>query len=184
MAKYLPKLHLACAADDSLSIPMQHIFIKDNIAYATNAHLVCAVNLKFHSDLEVSVLEKLNGKYVHKNTWKKISDAIQLTVEDDEIVYLDGSIKAKFTYEDECKFPDVITILKDTIEQAEEQTSHFGFTPKVIDTIVKVFDNNEIYFVKKKNNFMCYPSVGSYQYALVVPLSIQEEGFKFDFNIN
>jgi len=182
-SKYLPKLHLACAADDSLSIPLQYIHIKDDIGYATDGHLAVAVNLKFHSGLQPNVLEKLNGKYVHKNTWKKISDAVELTIENDEIVYVDGSIKAKFQYEDKVKYPDVMSLLQETIEQAPEETSLFGFTPKIMNIVVNVFDNDQIYFIKKKNNFLAYPSVGSYQYALIVPLQISDGGFEFDFNI-
>jgi hypothetical protein len=116
--------------------------------------------------------------------WKKLIDAVELTVEKDEIVYVDGSIKAKFQYEDNVKYPDVMRLMQETIEQAPDETSLFGFTPKILNIVVNIFDNDQVYFIKKKTNFLVYPSVGSYQYALIVPLMMPDGGFQFDFNIN
>ena len=181
--KYLPKLHLACS-DDDIRPALEFISIIDNVGYATEGHLVIAINLKYCSGMTEDVLEKLNGKFVHRNTWKKIIDAVELTIENDEIVYVDGSIKAKFLYETDVKFPDVISLLNETIQKPETETSHFGFSLKLINILVNVFNSNEIYFLKKGQNFLAYPSVGSYQYAMICPIMIVEGGFEFDFNIN
>lgn len=181
--KIIPPVHLACS-DDDLRIAMQYVMIKDNVAYATNANIAVAVNLVHHSELSDDVIKELNGKYVHKDTWKRVMDAEFIFIEGDEILYSKGMTKARFEISTDINFPDVVSVLKEAIAKNEVQMCKVSFNPLLVDTIRKVFAYTEMNFILKGSHILCYPCIGSYQYGLIMPIIHSELTEHFEFDIN
>lgn len=180
--KIIPPIHLACS-DDDLRIAMQYIKIADGIAYATEGHMVVLVNLQHHSDLTEDVINALDGKYVHRDTWKKVMDATDISIVNDEIVYTYGLTKAKFEIASDINFPDVMTVVKPALKANNANKHTVSFQPKFTEILNKIFNSGQLNFLFKDNGpVLVYPCVGAYQYAMLMPI-VTTEPYEFDFNI-
>lgn len=181
--KIIPPIHLACA-DDENRIAQQYIKIEKGIAYATNAHILVLVNLHHHSDLADEVIEALDGKYVHMETWRKIMDAELIMLENNEIIYMHGLTKAKFEIAEDINFPDVKAVLNPVLNSENKDVSRIAFRPKLSDICNKIFNSGELHFLFKthSNAILAYPCVGSYQYAMIMPV-VENEPYEFEFDI-
>lgn len=182
--KIIPPIHLACSVDDN-RISQQYIKIEKGIAYATEGHIMVLVNLKHHSDLAEEVINALDGKYVHMDTWKKIMDAELITLEDNEIVYLYGLTKAKFEIAEDINFPNVKDVLNPILNSDNKSTDRIAFRPKFTDVFNKIFNSGELHFIFKEhsNAILVYPCVGAYQYGLIMPIA-ENEPYEFEFDIS
>lgn len=181
--KVLPPIHLACT-DDELRIAMQYVKIKDGIAYATNTHLLACINLKHHSELSEDVIKELDGKYVHAETWASVMDADMIFIEGNEILYSKGLIKARFEISDDINFPDIEIFIKESMNPEIVQLSKVSFNPLYVELLRKVFKHTEMTMLFKGGRLLCYPCVGSYQYAILMPIQSNEVTDEFEFDIS
>lgn len=186
MSEKLPSLHLACS-NDSLRPALQYISIQDGIAYATDAHLIVVVNLKRHSPLADEVVDALDGKFIHAETWEKIHDADIITCEQNILIYQKGDVKARFEISEDIEFPEVHKVLTEAIQSPLSNTQRISFNPELIGVIAKIFGSKRAIKVQFRNegrSIILFPNDVSKQYAVLVPLMEQAEmPFDFDFNI-
>src|ERR1700739_1160684 len=95
--EFLKPIHLACSNDDLRPV-LSLIEIKDNIATATNAHIMIRVNLAKTTELTEDTLKILNGKYIHKNVWKEIWRCDKLEFTETNIICHKQDVKYTFDY--------------------------------------------------------------------------------------
>lgn len=181
--KIIPPIHLACT-DDVNRIAQQYIKIEKGIAYATDGCIAVLVNLKHHSDLADDVVDALDGKYVHMDTWKKIADAELIMVENNEIVYTYGLTKAKFETSEDINFPDIKKVLKPILKSDKISTTNIAVRARYIEILNKIFGSGEVHLLFKQhsNAVLVYPCIGSYQYGLIMPI-VETEAYEFEFDI-
>lgn len=102
----LPQLHHACAKDP-MRPALEHIMIKDGYAYATNAHILVKAKLSEFTERE-EILELIEGKYIHRDTWKQIYNKACL-VKDEKLFCIDHGMFVEF--KDVEKFPNVDAVI-------------------------------------------------------------------------
>ena len=97
MEQQLKPIHLICT-EDEMRPNMALIQIKNNVAYATNGHVLVKIDLQATSNLQKETLDIINGKYIHKEVWKEIWKCDVLEFEEDKIVCHKDGIKKIFEY--------------------------------------------------------------------------------------
>jgi len=100
-------LHLACA-DDTLRANMCCVCFENGWAYASNGHILVKQNLDLHSIINP---EKLDGKAIHKDSFKQILQFHTVVVNDDSVLCLAEGRKAEFKFSDITKFPDYNAVI-------------------------------------------------------------------------
>lgn len=182
--KTLPSLHLA-AGEDELRPVLQHIEIIDGIATATNAHIVCRLNLSAYSSLPDEVIKSLNGKLIHRDIWKVVQDADLIDVQDNILHYEKGGIVADFNIECSLKFPDYTAIINSVANSLFHKKSFIAFDPSLIIIAKKIFPSENLIMRFYENNEMMvlFPSGDAKGFIGVMPMHITEEEAVIDFSL-
>jgi hypothetical protein len=182
--KTLPPLHLACS-DDELRPALQHIEIVDGIATATNAHIICRLNLSNYSELPDEVIRSLSGKMIHRDIWEAIQDAILIEVEGDTLHYEKGGIKADFDISCELKYPDHKSIIDAVANSIFDKKSFVCFNPEWIKIANKIFPSESLICRFYDNNEMMvfFPSGDAKGFIGIMPMKITEQEAVIDFSL-
>ena len=172
--KLLP-LHLACGFDETNPNTML-IGIKKNIATASNGTLLVKLDLTQTSHLGTEDLALLDGKFIHRETWKDIHKCDELTINEKSIDCEKNGIKKTFYYEKsngEFWENDVVQEVKD---MGEEKKRIICYSPSQIDTIHKIFqvDMLNFSFSAKNRGTVIFPSSDSGMFAILMPLEQTE----------
>lgn len=174
---FISKLHLA-ASDDDMRPVMNCIHFIGNYAYVSNSFIVIKQNLEYSGVLEY---ENLNGKSIHKDSFKEILgyQIAKATEEGIECVDKEGR-KAFFDYQDHGdKTPDF-----DSVFQSHEvkSTEVVGFSPNYLKVICDAMYGAKDYGVKVLFNGVSkgmLVQVQEYeeQIAILMPMTINESLF-------
>ncbi len=182
--KTLPPLHLACS-DDDLRPALQHIEIVDGIATATNAHIVCRLNLAEYSLLPDECIRALNGKLIHKDIWDAVQDADLIEVNDDILHYEKGGVKADYDISCELKFPDLTGIINSVANSFFDKKSFIAFNPNLIVIAKKIFPSEHLImrFYEDHEMMVLFPSGDAKGFIGVMPMKITEQEATIDFSL-
>jgi hypothetical protein len=141
----LPPIHLAASTDD-LRPAMQHIMIKDGIAYASDAHILAIVSLSENSDLTQDQIEKLNGKVLHRDTWGQIYNGTIQDVTETGVVIKKNQFIAeyKFTNAADIRFPDYINTAKRFTTAKDDPISEVTYDPTLLNVVSKILETRTL----------------------------------------
>lgn len=141
----LPPIHLAASTDD-LRPAMQHIMIKDGIAYASDAHILAIVSLSDNSDLTQDQIEKLNGKVLHRDTWGQIYNGMIQDVTETGVVVKKNQFIAeyKFTNAADICFPDYIGTARKYTTSEDDPTSEVTYDPTFLYLVSKILETKTL----------------------------------------
>ena len=128
---FTSQLNLACSTDD-FRPEMQCVYFYNNYAYASDGHIMVRQSLDLHTILNP---ENLEGKSIHKDSFKQILSFKVAQAKEDCIVCNDGERKATFKYSNYGKAPAF-----DSAIPTGELIGplYFGINPKFITIAGKV----------------------------------------------
>lgn len=183
--KTLPPLHLA-AGEDELRPVLQHIEIIDGIATATNAMVVCRLNLKEYSNLPDDAIKALSGKLIHRDIWEAVQDADLIEIDGNNLHYEKGGIRADFDITCALKFPDYTSIINSVANSIFDKKSFIAFNPKLIQIAAKIFPSENLIMRFYHNNEMMvlFPSGDAKGFIGVMPMKITESEAVIDFSLS
>ncbi len=171
MRQFLKPLHLACGNDDANPSTML-IGVKGNHATAANGVLMVKLDLTKTSSLRQEDIEMLDGKYIHKETWKSIHKCDELTIEKNAIHCHANGAKKTFYFEKantELWDNDVVVTVKEEGQEAKRTICH---SAAQMDIISKVFQEDRLNqsFSPKRVGTVVYPDAPeSGMFAILKP---------------
>lgn len=187
--KTLPPMHLLCS-EDELRPNLCYVEILDGVATATNGMLIGKVNMAEYSKLDEVTIMRLSGKYIHRDVWKLIHDADEITaVEEDEskISYLKGGIEASIAIKDgsEIQFPNHHDLIKKIANAKYGHRSFIAFNPRWIEISRKLFgsENLIIRFYESEGLFVCFPGTDAKAFIGIMMQDFTAENATFDFMV-
>jgi len=133
---FTSQLHLACA-DDNLRPVMCCVCFKDGWAYASDGHILIKQSLELHSIINP---EKLEGKAIHKESFKQILAYNIAEVHDDYILCVDEGRKAEFLFSKVGDFPNYEAVIP---VGDLEGTTFIGINHKYVNIAGKVLHGSE-----------------------------------------
>lgn len=188
----LPPIHLACS-NNELQPAMTYVKIENGWATATDAHIAVQMELKSFSELRSEDIDRLNGKFIHKDIWKILMDAHFLTVSEFDsnlITYVKNGVRAVYDISCDVKFPNLKGVLKTALDKGYEPRQIFGIAPKYIPVIQKIFACSQLFFRSYKGGPM--PGYGPFvifapeienAYALLMAVEPRKDNAKLNFQI-
>jgi len=136
------KMNLACGSDDLRPI-MQHIYFDNGFMIATDAYIIIKAAVGKFSQFDQSEINILNGKFIHRNTFKKIMSCRSVSITEAGIV--DLATKDLYCFADpEVKFPNYEPIIPTT----NAPIKRIGLTPKIAAKIFTILSNTDADSVK------------------------------------
>lgn len=109
-------LHLACGLDDKRRTSLHYIMFKNGYAYATNSYILVRAWLPDVSNFEEDELAKLDGFYIHAQSFKAILKSKgEVIIEDGQIRVMGAEYDVVYPLHDKftnIKFPDVERVLQ------------------------------------------------------------------------
>jgi len=110
------KMHLACS-NDELRLVMNYIYFNDGFAYSSNGHILIKNKLSEITELiSDDQLELLNGKYIHKTSFRKILEYDTVKIIESGIECKSNSnfsiVEFKFEKDNTLKYPNAEVIFK------------------------------------------------------------------------
>lgn len=148
---FIPPIHHCCGNDPIRA--MHYIHIKNRHAFATDAHVL--VHFDIAQVFSESVCEKLEGKLIHKNTWRALCTmaskykvtGLVMAVDGETIVAKDFDFQGHRTFDLKTegldkKFPDCTKTWNEIIKASNESIEQFkyGLSPEVFGKIAKAID--------------------------------------------
>lgn len=170
----LPPLHLACSADE-LRPNLQLIKIKNNIATATNGHMIVKLDLSLVTMFDVSVLEMLNGKNIHKEVFKEIHKCDSVQFFEDQIDCWNNGIKKTFYYSNaDGELWDDNVIINEIKEAGEEPKRLMAYNPDYLNILQKIFKTKQLIFsfTAGKKGTLVFPEDGSGMFSVLMPIDV------------
>lgn len=150
---YLPPIHHCCGNDD-MRQAMNYVHIKNRRAFATDAYALVHFDIAQVFSEETCI--KLEGKLIHKNTWRALCTmaskfkvtGLMMAVDGDTILAKDFDFQGYRAFEmkteglDNLKFPKCTEVWNSAIETAVEKIEQFmfGMNPAVLGKIEKAID--------------------------------------------
>lgn len=171
MDQFLKPLHLACG-DDDLRPNIRLIEIKNNIASATEGHILVKLDLTQTSMLQPEQLKTLDGKYIDKEVWKEIYKCDLLEFDDAHIICHKNSIKKMFEYATpNGEFFNINKIIEQAADDGVEAKTLISYNSKFINILQKIFQNESLTFSFSKGNqgTFVYPYEHSGMFAILMP---------------
>lgn len=183
-SKYLPPLHLA-ASEDELRPAMCHVQIKGGIATATNGHVLAQLNLAAFSSLDENIIQRLNGFYIHADTWKLIHDAEEIEFEDGVLTYHKGGIMAEIKLSDSIEFPDYSDIVNKVANSKFDTRSFLALNPKHFELCKKLFNAETVVvrFYQGHEMMVFFPGQDAKGYIGIMPVAIDQQDAVIDFSL-
>ena len=174
MEQLLKPIHLACA-EDEMRPNFSLIQIIGGIATATNGHILVRIDLRQQDALTPELLDILEGKYIHKEVWKEIYKCDKLELDDDGIYCHKKGIVKTFDYSTpNGEFFDHDSVVKDIKKSAEEAKKQMCLNPKLIGTLQKIFQSEQLTFSFSQGNkgILVYPHYDCGMFAVLMPMTI------------
>lgn len=180
----LNPLHLACV-DDELRPNTRLIEIKNNVASATNGHVLVKIDLSLVSPFTPEQRKILNGKYIHMKVWEEMSSCDSLSLDEDEIVCNKDGINRIFEYSlAQGEFFKVDHVVDEIKRIGEEPKRIIKYNTKMIALISKIFKCDNLFFSFSKGNAgtIIYEYEDSGMFAVLMPTSIDGAPNRYFFN--
>lgn len=133
------KMNLVCGSDDLRPV-MQHVYFKDGKMLATDAHILIKANTQKFSDFDKSEIDMLEGKFIHKSTFKKILSCAMVIITENGIQDMSTKDVYAFAQTDD-KFPNIDS----AIPSEYKEISEIGIGPQTCLKIMKVLSTPDIY---------------------------------------
>jgi hypothetical protein len=182
MEQFMQPLHLACG-DDELRPNMMLIEIKNNIATATNGHLLVKIDLGIAANLNAEQVSALNNKYVHKEVWKEIHKCDSLEIKEEQIDCWKSGIKKTFYFSNaNGEFFDTNKLLSENADSVGSKEM-VAYNPKFITILQKIFQHESIVFSfadGEKGTFV-FPYEDSGMCGLLMPMMLTKERKRYIF---
>lgn len=176
MNQVLPPIHLACL-DDELRYNHSLIAIKNSVACATNGVILVKLNLKETATLlSQEDLINMEGKHIHMKTWAEIFKADRLEFHDTHIEFEGKGIKKTYYYETpQGQFFNLDSIIEDIREAGTEAKDLMAFSPKQIDILAKIFQDDVIHFSFSPGGkgTIAFPYEHSGMFAVIMPVATE-----------
>ena len=130
-----------CCSTDNLRPAMRCILFKDGFAYATDSYVIIKVPVDRISNLEKEQIDRLNGKRLHMEAYKKIINFPSANINENGITCICDDYTATFGfYDGDAKFPNVDYVFS-TIGKMEMVES-ISFNTRLIRKIESVFGSD------------------------------------------
>lgn len=171
MEQQLKPIHLICT-EDEMRPNMALIQIKNNVAYATNGHVLVKIDLQATSNLQKETLDIINGKYIHKEVWKEIWKCDVLEFEEDKIVCHKDGIKKIFEYAtSHGTFFEMDNIVLDVKANGKEAKESIIYSHNLITLLGKVFQEPSLHFSfsKAQQGTVVFPYDDCGMFAILMP---------------
>jgi hypothetical protein len=174
---FISKLHLAASNDELRPLMSCIHFLNDN-AYVSNSHVVIKQHLDYSGVLDS---EKLNGKSLHKDSYKEILSYQIVTAKDEGLECVDKEgRKTFFNYQNiEGKIPDFESLFNN---HEINPVEFIGFKPSLLKIIcdgmygAKEFGVKAVFNGHSKGIIVTVPAYEQ-QSALLMPMLINEQLF-------
>lgn len=137
MGNFKKDLSIACGTDDLRPI-FQYVIFENGYAICSDATIVVKHNL-LNYDFTEEEIELLNGKCLHKETFKEISRYDYIEIEEDKLNCLKHNVKTTFylkDLQDIGKYPNIKAVINDKIDS--EKIENIGISLKLINKIQKL----------------------------------------------
>ncbi len=152
---------LACAKD-SLRPALNCVYFTNGYIYATDAHILVRCPLDLHN---IMFAEKLEGKFIHRDTFSKIYKYHIIHALDDGIDCFDraGRRVAKYYYENIDNFPSAEVVIENAFKAKDETNVSLCFMPKYMKALDRLllFGRNGLNFKPKVNNLNLITTIDS-----------------------
>lgn len=126
-------LSIACS-NDELRPVLQHIIFEDGYVVCTDAHILVKQKLSLHN-FNPDEIEQMNGKAIHKDTFKEIFKYDMVIVQDGQFVCTKKNVVAKFELKVlEDKYPNYNAVFPENAKEVDE----IGFDIKIMTKISKI----------------------------------------------
>jgi hypothetical protein len=136
-ANFSSPMDLACA-DDDLRPALNCVHFVNGFAYATNGKILAKQSLEYSN---IEQVEKLEGKSIHKDSYKQIMKFQYASADDSMIVCIDeNGRKAEFFYAHINEIPDFEKQLPDDQTKA---VSFIGINPEFITIAGKILHGSK-----------------------------------------
>lgn len=158
------KMHLICGTDDLRPI-MHHIYFADGFMVSTDAHVLVKAAVQHFSDFDRSEVDILNGKFLHKNTFKKILSCEKVQITEEGI--LDLATKDVYKFNDPGqKYPNYEAVIPKQVNPI----GRIGVNPATAMKLIKVLCTPDIVNVSMNfnspNHGICIKAHGENEGAL------------------
>ena len=135
---FLSPLHLACGEDD-FRPAFGSVYFIDRFAYASNAHMIIKQSIDYHTVINP---ENLNGKTIHRDSFKQIMDFTYAIAEEGGIACKDDDGREAFFAYSQISAPvDFMSVIP-PIKLVERNV--IGITPKFLTVASKVLAGKKI----------------------------------------
>lgn len=136
------KMNLACT-DDELRPLLQHVYFENGFMIATEGSILVKAAVLHFSDFDQSEVDILNGKFLHRNTFKKIMSCEMVTISDEGIQ--DIATKDLYAFSEvEGKYPNYEAV----IPHISENINHIGLTPSIAVKMFRILSGQDFNSVK------------------------------------
>ncbi len=183
-------LHKACSTD-ALRDAMNHVFIKDGFALATDGTIAVKQHLSLH-DFDEKEIQIMEGKFIHREIIKNIRSTGDFVLATEEGLRVTPKKSPPVVYPwsiADGKFPDIDFVLNRLDELSGNCTDHLGIDPKYL---LMVYDAMPLDFrvgvrlhFAKPNKVILVEPIGfdRKQIAVIMPVAINDystQGRGFD----
>lgn len=170
MRQLFKPLHLACGNNEENPSTML-IGIKKNIATASNGNLLVKLDLTKTTAVSADDLQILNGKYIHKDTWKEIHKCDELEFEEKAIHCYKNGVKRTFYYEKanmELWDNDSVVTVKEEGEEKKRVICHSASQLEIVHHVFQE-DSLNMSFSPKRHGTVIWPTTDSGMFAILKP---------------
>lgn len=139
---FLKKLNLVCGSDDLRPV-LQYVSFQNGCSICTNAHVLVKRSLKLDGFTDEEI-EQMNGKFIHKDTYKHLLSYDTVEVIDGAFHCVKGNVNAVVSFNDsEGLYPNWLAVIPvgDTIELGE-----IGISAKNLELIKSIASDMETRF--------------------------------------
>lgn len=176
MEKFLKSLHLACVVDENRP-NLALISIKNGIATASNGNLLVRMDLTRTTTFEKDMLEFMEGKNIHCETWKEIQSCDSLVFGEKQIDCLREGIKKTYYYAEATgELYDAEKVIIDVKKSGQAERGVVSMNAENLVKLKKIFDCDTLHFSFSKKNVgtVVYPSHDSGMFAILA--HVETEG--------
>lgn len=136
-------LHKACGLDDKFRISLHYIMFKNGYAYATDSYILVRARLTDISNFDEDDLAKLDGYYIHAQSFKAIQKSSgEVIIEDGQIRVRGAEYDVVYPLKDKhsfIRFPDVERVLSIDCQSVTPQ-KEFGINDGLLATLGDVMN--------------------------------------------
>lgn len=171
----LPPLHLACSRENFRE-GLNYIYINKGIATATDAHIMVRYSLT--EFIREDVLNDLDGKMIHMDTWKSIKDAANLIMVDMiphyvteswGVVKLPTKLRAEITHLDWEKVWNT--------KQESKLIDTIGLDTRFLNVLGQIINFNKpgglmLKFIGEHKPIFAYPTLHYSAMGIIMPIMI------------